>query len=282
MPAEFSKMTPYLHARNDIALHMILSSPIRGLLSAVCRRMQHLHLISLKAINYWETRDTNSTNAPPPALRAAYQKMLRYTSSSLINVSKFDELLSNFAKNIKQQYQDQFAQFGTRALEAAKKTNPSPKPEIAQEAIKRAQMHCELTMLLGGSPPGPLVQVLKRFFENDLPQFRAQCMPSELFFANYDILEVDDEPKLLAARRQRASKVDLFKRVEIFRGRKMTNAAGEEATVDWRRCVRCASVMEDVAPFAAFKPGIAFVLSQQRNCSCGGRLAILGKNDLVG
>lgn len=279
---KFPEMVPYLHEKNDIALHMILSSPIRGLLSAVCRRMQHLHLISLKAINYWETRDTNATNGPSPGLQSAYQKMLRYTSSPLINVAKFDELLSTVGKNIKQQYTDQFSQLGTRAMEAAKNSNPNPPKNIAEEAIKRAQLHCELTMLLGGAPPGPLLSVIRNFFNSDLPQFRAKCKPSELFFANYDILEVDDEPKLLAARKQRAARVDLFKRIEIFRGRKMPNSAGEEVIVDWRRCVRCASVMEDIATFVSLKPGIAFVLSQQRNCCCGGRLAILGKNELVG
>lgn len=282
IPSEFSKLNAYVLEKNDIALHMIISSPIRGLLSAVCRRMQHLHQISLKAINYWETRDRNTTNAPLPALQAAYEKMHRYTSSPLINVNKFDELLNTVGKNIKQQYAEAFAQFGTRAHEAAKKTNPNPPKNIAEDAIKRAQMHCELTMLLGGNPPGPLLSVLKKFFESDLPQFRAECKPSELFFSNYDLLEVDDEPKVLAARRQRASRVDLFKRIEIFRGRKLNIGANEEIVVDWRRCVRCASVMEDVGVFAASKPGIAFVLSQQRNCSCGGRLAVLGKNELVG
>jgi mediator of RNA polymerase II transcription subunit 16, fungi type len=282
VPAKFSDMTPYLQERNDIALHMILSSPIRGLLSAICRRMQHLHIISLKAINFWETRDTNTTNAPPAALQAAYQKMLRYTSSPLIKVAKFDELLSTIGKNIKHQYTEQFAQLGARALEAAKKSNPNPPKNIAEEAIKRAQMHCELTMLLGDRPPGPLLSVLKKFFDTDLPQFRNECKPAELFFANYDILEVDDEPKMLAARRQQATRIDLFKRVAIVRGRRMRNSAGEEMVVDWRRCVRCASVMEDVIGFVTGKPGIAFVLSQQRNCCCGGRLAILGKNELVG
>lgn len=282
VPQEFPKLSTYVLEKHDIALHMVISSSIRGLLSAVCRRMQHLHQISLKAINYWETRDKATTNAPPPALQAAYQKLLRYTSSPLINVIKFDELLNAVGKNIKQQYAEQFAQFGARATEAAKKSNPNPPKTIAEEAIKRAQMHCELTMLLGGGPPPPLLPVLKKLFENDLPQFRAMCKPSELFFTNYDILEVDNEPKVLAARKQRASRVDLFKRVEIFRGKKMKNGSNQDVVIDWRRCVRCASVMEDVGGFLSSKPGIAFVLSQQRNCSCGGRLAILGKDELIG
>ncbi|KAH8201562.1 hypothetical protein TruAng_004254 [Truncatella angustata] len=252
--AELSKMNTYLLEKNDIALHMILSSPIRGLLSAVCRRMQHLHQISLKAVEYYETHDATSTNAPQPALRAAYNKMLRHTSSPLIQVVKFEELLSTFAKNIKWQYQEQFSQLGARAMEAAKKINPDAPKTVGEEAIKRAQAHNELTMLLGGAPGGALLPVLKNFFKTDLPQFRTECNPAELFFGNYDILEVDDDPKVLAARKMRASRVDLFKRVEIFRGRKMTNATGEEADVEWRRCVRCASVMEDIAPFMSAKP----------------------------
>lgn len=282
LPAKFPEMTPYLVDKKNIALHMILSSPIRGLLSAVCRRMQHLHHISLKTINYCETCDPNAPDAPPAALRAAYQKMLRYTSNPLINVQKFDELLSAIGTDIRQQYTQQFAQFSARAMDAAKKTQPNPPKSIGEDAIKRAQIHCELTMLLGDRPPGPLLPVLKKFFETDLPQFRAHCQPSELFFADYNLLEVDDDPPVLAARRQRAARVDLFKRVEIFRGRTFTNSAGEEAVVDWRRCTRCASVMEDVVPFAMQKPGILMVLSQQRYCACGGKLAILKKNELIG
>lgn len=280
--AKWSEMTPYLLTKKNIALHMILSSSIRGLLSAVCRRIQHLQFISLKTINYYENLDTNTTNPPPPALQVAYQKMLRYTSNPLVNVSKFDELLTTIGTEIKQQYLQQFAQFSQRAMDAAKKTQPNPPKSIGDDAIKRAQLHCEMTMLLGNSPPLPLLVVLKKLFQVELPQFRASCQPSELFFANYNLLEVDDDEAVLAARRERGARVDLFKRVEIFRGKKLTNSAGEEVAVDWRRCSRCASVMEDVIPFVMAKPGIAFVLSQQRFCACGGKLAILKKNELVG
>jgi mediator of RNA polymerase II transcription subunit 16, fungi type len=287
-PQQFANMNPYLHHKNEIALHMLLSSSIRGLLSAVCRRMNHLHGISLRAISYYESRSTGNSNdpnsrqsGPPQALHQAYLKVLRNTSSHLIDVAKFDELLALLGKNIRQQYNDSFAEIGKRAAAEAAKRNPNVPKNIAEEAIKRAQTHCELTMLLAGSPPSTLALVVQRFFSNDLVEFRSKCNPAELFFANYDLLEVDDEPKVLAARKQRSVRVDLFKRVEIFHHKRPAGSAGEEEQLPWRRCVRCASVMED-ATMTARKPGIMFVLSQQRNCCCGGRLAILGKDELVG
>lgn len=283
-PQQFANMNPYLHSKNEIALHMILSSSIRGLLSAVCRRMNHLHGISVRAISYYESRSTAGSNdpksGPGQALHQAYLKMQRNSSSNLIDVSKFDELLTLLGKNIRQQYNDSFAEMGKRTAAEAAKRNPNAGKNVAEEAIKRAQTHCELTMLLAGSPPLTLAPVIQRFFNNDLAEFRSKCNPAELFFANYDLLEVDDEPKVLAARRQRGVRVDLFKRVEIFHRKRSAGAGSDEEPLPWRRCVRCASVMEDAITVG--KPGFLFVLSQQRNCCCGGRLAILGKDELVG
>ncbi|KAI1859795.1 hypothetical protein JX265_010244 [Neoarthrinium moseri] len=281
-PSQYANMNPYLHSKNDISLHMVLSSPIRGLLSAVCRRMAHLHHVSQRAISYYEARNLSSDpNSRPSgsslALHQAYRKMLGYTSSALVNVNDFEQLLGSLSKSIRQQYTESFGELGKRAAAEAVKKNPNAPKNIAEEAVKRAQSHCELTMLLAGSPPSTLAQVIHRFFTNDLTAFRAQCDPASLFFANYDILEVDDDPKLLTSRKQRGVRVDLFKRVEITPKKKTTGAAGEDMVVPWRRCVRCASVMEDEA---TMKPELKFVLSQQRNCSCGGRLALLGKDEL--
>ena len=116
--------------------------------------------------------------------------------------------------------------------------------------------------------------------------------PARLFFANYDLLELDDGPPALERRRARGMRVDMFKRVEISRsgapsttaasasasssptaGRSGSGAAPVPAPVPWRRCVRCAAVMEDLP--AGSRPPLNFVLSQQRNCCCGGRLALV-------
>ncbi|KAI0126017.1 RNA polymerase II mediator complex subunit Sin4 [Xylariales sp. AK1849] len=292
----FAEVTPYLLAKNDIALHMLLSSPIRGLLSAVCRRMVHLHNVSQRAITYYESRNGGAADTtappgskgtgPPLTLHHAYQKMMRYTSTPLIDVTKFDALLSALGQDIRKCYADSFTEIGKRAAaaDAAKKLqNPNaPKVNQAEEAVKRAQTHCELNMLLVGSPPPPFSRLVEKFFKEDLAAFRTHCDPAKLFFSDYGILEVGDEPQALAARKQRNIRVDLFKRVEIFPNKnKGLTQDGEHGAVPWRRCVRCASVMEDATHMAS-KPGIVFVLSQQRNCCCGGRLAVLGKGELVG
>ncbi|KAH8676246.1 RNA polymerase II mediator complex subunit Sin4 [Xylariales sp. PMI_506] len=280
-PQTFAEMTPYLISKNEVALHMILSSPIRGLLSAVCRRMDHLHNISKRAVNYWKARPADDpnlkSNGSTLALNVAYQRMMHYTSTSLIDVKQFDNLLTTLGQDIRQQYAESFAEIGKRAAEAARRQQHpnAQKTNFAEEAIRRAQTHCELTLLLAGSPPQPFFKVVEKFFKTDLVAFRNQCDPAKVFFQNYDILEADDEPKALAARKQRGVRVDLFKRVEITRGKPGPDGHN---LPPWRRCVRCASVMEDATNVAA-KPGIMFVLSQQRNCCCGGRLAIVEKDD---
>lgn len=285
----WSQMTPYLLAKNEIALHMVLSSSIRSLLSVVCRRMEHLNSISRRAISYYEKHNglggpANDPNAPPGAkassqpltLHHAYQKILRYTSTPLIQVTNFNDLLLALGGDIRKNYEQSLAGIAMRATqaeEARQKQNPNaPKQNAGEEAVKRAQTHCELTMLLGGSPPPAFASVVRKFFE-DLRKFREHTNLSDLFFGDYDLLEVNDSPRALAARRQRGAHVDLFKRVEIFTSKALDGPP-------WRRCARCASVMEDVA-MAVPKPGLHFLLSQQRNCCCGARIAVLKKDELV-
>ncbi|KAK8089694.1 mediator of RNA polymerase II transcription subunit 16 [Apiospora hydei] len=300
----FNEITAYLLSKNEVALHMVLSSAIRGLLSAVCRRMAVLQGISQRALTYYETRNASGSkdangppgtksNGPPAALHLAYQKMYRYTNASLINVAEFDKLLTTLGADIRKQYSDSFAELAKRAASAAQQPNNSNNPQApnapklnpGEEAVKRAQTHCELTLLLAGSLPPPFLNVANKFFKTDLKEFRTHTDPAKLFFADYGILEVDDDARALAERRQKGTRVDLFKRVEIYRTKEGSSAASAGGSgsgseqVQWRRCVRCASVMEDVP---TNKPGITFVLSQQRNCSCGARFALLGKGEVFG
>jgi mediator of RNA polymerase II transcription subunit 16 len=52
--------------------------------------------------------------------------------------------------------------------------------------------------------------------------------------------------------------------------------ADEQRPPLWRRCVRCASVMEDVW---SNRPGFHFVLAQQRKCACGGNWGIVPRGE---
>lgn len=290
---QFSEMRGYLLSKNEVALHMVLSSVTRGLLSAVCRRLWHLNGISQKAVSYYENlaaNTSNDPNAPPgirprmPPLQEAYQKILRCTSTSLIKVQEFEKLLITLGADIRKQYNESFAGLAKSAAAAPQQQNQNPNAQRAnagEEAVKRAKAHCELELLLasGGPPAATFLKVVDKFFKEDLAEFRAHTDPAGLFYGNYDILEVDDGAKALSMRRQRGAKVDLFKRFEI--SRKGAKANNGEDEIAWRRCARCGSVMEDIAVVPS-KPGINFVLSQQKNCCCAGRLALLSPGKLVG
>jgi mediator of RNA polymerase II transcription subunit 16 len=136
-------------------------------------------------------------------------------------------------------------------------------------AIKAARVQIELSMLLSASPPPAFIQIIKKFFTTDLPAFRKTIDPGRLFFADYDLLEVQDDEHSLAAKKARGMLyVDVFKRMQI---RPSPNK-------QWRRCSRCTAVMEDV--FGS-RTGFTFVLGQQRKCSCGGQWTLLPKGHVA-
>lgn len=285
--AQFSQLTSYLHEKNEIALHMVLCSSIRSLLGGVCRRIMVLHQLSHRAISHYE----NSSNGPSGGkssgygspLHIAYQKVYKHTSAALINPEAFQTLLASLNREVREVYNKSFAKMAEQASKGPGGANQQQQQQqqknAADDPVARARQHCELQMLLGQAPPSTFQPLIAKFLYQDLTAFRdgphnggggQPIDPAKLYFADYDILEVDDAPPALAHRRSRGLRVDLFKRVEISRLRQ----------VPWRRCVRCASVMEDAtaASTAAAgsgnnRPHLNFVLSQQRNCSCGGRLA---------
>ncbi|RYP28860.1 hypothetical protein DL767_007018 [Monosporascus sp. MG133] len=323
-PAQFSQLTGYLLEKNEIALHMVLSSSVRTLLGPVCRRITALNNLSLRAISHYEARmgtngsnNNNNANGGPPAgstygspLHVAYQKVYRHTSSALISPEAFQALLASLNREVRDMYARSFAKIGAEQQVAGGKGGGGgggPSQQQQNDATARARQHCELQMLLGQAPPSTFQPLVAKFLYQDLAAFRdgpnggggsayssspppgnntaadansnnnnnnsgggMMIDPARLFFADYDILEVDDSPRALERRHARGVRVDLFRRTEIFRSSDRGGGPGP----GWRRCVRCASVMEDVGT-AANKPHLNFVLSQQRNCCCGGRLALL-------
>jgi mediator of RNA polymerase II transcription subunit 16, fungi type len=265
-PQQFSEMVAYLRSRNEVALHLLLCSSTRGLLSAACRRLTHLDTMSRKAHNYYQGK----TVTP---LGAAYQKMQHHTSSSLVRLADFDALLTTLSADTKAQYQKQLAR-----LLAAKAPAATPDKQAQEAAVKRAQAGAELSLLLANPVPMYMNPVIVKFFNHDLRAFRAASTnPAALFFADYGLLEISDAPHVLAERRAHRRYVDVFKRVELVAPGPGDPSAPTGAAA-WRRCVRCAAVMEDVVPS---RPGFNFVLSQQKKCSCGGNWGLLPKGSLV-
>ncbi|WQF84982.1 Putative mediator complex, subunit Med16, WD40-repeat-containing domain superfamily [Colletotrichum destructivum] len=280
-PQRFSEISTYVQSRSDVSLHLLLCSSTRGFLSAVCRRILHLEILSNRAIEFYERRaamqkatDPSSQNkALHVVLYKAYQKMQRVTSSSLIKVQEFDRLLTVLNNDIRSAYQSSFASL------ASKNPLGAGGQKALDAQIKNAQTRCELSMLLAASPPPAFLPVLLKFFNTDLKTYRAQADPSKLFFADFTLLEIDDDRRALAARKAKGRFIDVFKRVELATPSADSTKEGDDAKLaQWRRCVRCSAVMEDV--FGS-RPGFTFVLAQQRKCSCGGHWGLLPKDVLM-
>lgn len=261
-PKRIAELTPYLHKRNDISLHLLLSSSSRSFLLAICRRIAHLETLSTKANEFYRRQPqmgVDQTGAPKPLnpqLQQAYQKMQQITSTCLIKANEFEKLLNMLGADIRQAYQ-------TFLPTLVKNQAGVAQGKQIDMAVKAAQIQLELGMLLAVSPPAaPFIPVIKKLFTKDLPAFKALTDPAKLFFANYDLLGVQDDRSQLP----KDVHIDLFRKAEIKLGAQQ-----------WRRCTRCASVMEDVF---GTRPGYTFVLGQQRRCACGGVWALLPKGKL--
>ncbi|KAH6608645.1 hypothetical protein Trco_001991 [Trichoderma cornu-damae] len=263
-PKRFAEVAPYLHKRNDISLHLLLSSSSRSSLLSVCRRIAHLEGLSNRAIEFYRKQpvavdQAGAPKIPNPQLQQAYQKMQIITASGLVKVGEFEKLLNILGSDIRQAYQ-------TFLPNVIKNQSVASQGKQIDLSVKGAQVQLELGMLLAASPPTAFMPVIKKLFGKDLPAFRNLTDPAKLFFANYDLLGVQDERPNLGSKAPRNIYVDLFKRTEMKLGAQQ-----------WRRCTRCASVMEDV--FGS-RPGYSFVLGHQRKCACGGLWALLPKGKL--
>lgn len=268
----FLEMNAYLRSKNDVSLHLVLCSSMRGFISNLCRRILHLenmskHYVSKMSMQNATDPNGNSNHQATP-LHQAYVKMQQYTANSLVKVQEFERLILILGADIKQTYQQRFAQL---QAQAAQQNQQPGKPGPSPEHIKRAQGLGELHMLMGSSPQADFRHALLKFFNTDLAAFRGITDPAPLFFADFDLLEVEDDLKLLAGRKAQGKHVDVFRRAEIVRG----------PDAQWRRCVRCAAVMEDVSGPRYQKPAFQFVVNQQRRCSCSGNWAMLPVGALV-
>ncbi|KOS16661.1 Mediator of RNA polymerase II transcription subunit 16 [Escovopsis weberi] len=261
--ARFGEITPYLQEQNNVALHLLLSSCSRSFLLAMCRRISHLEALSTRAIEFYQRQSAsgNQPRAPNSQLQQAYQRMQAITTSSPVKVHEFEKLLNALGSDIRATY--------SQCLPAMTKSGGNaPQGKQMDVVVKGRQIQYEMAMLNAASPPNFFLPVMKKLFGTYLPAFRNSVDPTSLFFADYEILGIQDDRTSLAAREAKGVYVDLFRRAVLKKG-------GQQ---QWRRCTRCASVMEDVS---GTRPGFTFVLSQQRKCSCGGFWALLPKEKFV-
>ncbi|KAK3945310.1 RNA polymerase II mediator complex subunit Sin4 [Diplogelasinospora grovesii] len=308
-PKRFGELTRYLQSKNEVALHLLLCSSTRGLLSAACRRLVHLELLSSRAISYYKAASTQAdpaapagsaaaaaqttTPRPPSALYHAYQKMRTSSSSNLIKVADFEKLLSGLNQDIRTAYNASLPAIVARyKQQQQQQSNQGNGNNSNEHVIKKVQAQFELDMLLAGNPPPAFREVLVKFFHQSVRGFMNGVSQADLYYGDYSLLEVDDDKGLLDKRRRQGRYIDVFKRIELIRPdlnnnntKKTTtttetsgdNGGGnnEKEGPQWRRCVRCAAVMEDIY---GSRPGFTFVLAQQRKCSCGGAWGLLQRS----
>jgi mediator of RNA polymerase II transcription subunit 16, fungi type len=253
-------MTRYLHANNEIALHLILCSSTRNLISAVCRRVSLLDNYATRALAWYTGRpEVTDVASRHVGLAAAYRKIHRYTSTALVKADEVDKLLATLAADIRSAY--------SKSLSPLEREKPAPNPNSnapKPDRVKEARQHCEVNLLLVNEPPPSFLAVIAKFFRQDLTSFQANIDTTKLYFSDYHILEINDTPEALENKQKRDVMVDMFRRVSISR----------QANTLRRQCARCGNVMEDLTS-PTHKPGMIFMLAQQRACCCGGRLAVL-------
>ncbi|KAJ4164232.1 hypothetical protein LMH87_005915 [Akanthomyces muscarius] len=246
---KFSSALEYLAERNDVALHLLLSSGTRSFLSALCRRIAHLDGISGRAVDFYrqqaaEAEQSGVARLPSGQLQQAYQRMQQVTSAGLVPVAAFEKMLNTLGHDIKQAY----AVYLPAMLKQNSGGHPPPQGKQIDMLIKQSQSQMEVIMLLSRAVPPAFVPLVKKFFGEDLRGMRTQTDPAQLFFADFAALGVQDDKSSLAARVARGGAYyDVFKRVELRPG------GSAQALKPWRRCVRCPAVMEDVSPN---RPGV--------------------------
>lgn len=292
-PATFtlSDILSHLQSTNTISLHILLSSPTRGFLTAICRRLLHLEYIARKAMQTSvSATSTNNTpnpqnpNQPPtpqpsstlsPALRAAYMQIATLTSTAILRTKTIENLLLSLTSLVKTAY-----------------ATTHPQQTLSSSSSMRNSQ--EIKMLFGGPFPEAFKTVVVELFRDEglLAGVREEIDPARLFFADFEMLEVDEEPASLRARKVKGRTMDCFRKAWLANPKKNGNEKLPSTSPEvnssvvlggigggrWRRCVRCAAVMEDVL---TQKQTLQWLVMQQRRCFCSGYWITLTSGETV-
>jgi mediator of RNA polymerase II transcription subunit 16 len=254
-----SDLLTQLHSKNTISLHLLLTSSTRGFLTAICRRLAHIDYIARKAMMQSSQAQSNTqANTPAnqqsaqglsPALRSAYEQIALLTSAPMLKISTFETLLSSLTAQVKEAY-------------------PS--------TDKARRNSIELKMMFGGPIPEAFKSVISELYgkEGLLYIVRQKIEPAKLFFADFSLLEVDEDDESVAKRKKAHMTMDCFRKAWMANPKASDGAAGNNVpgvegrqVLSWRRCTRCASVMEEVL---SQRPALQWLVMQQRRCFCSG------------
>ncbi|KAI6340498.1 hypothetical protein MCOR25_011226 [Pyricularia grisea] len=294
---DWKDLFSYLQSKEDVVLHLLLCSSSRGFLISVCRRLLHLDGLGKKAVQYYQQQFAKGAPSLQGSadsyenhtrLFSAYQKMYAHASNSMIDIAQLEKLLSGLGSQITTVYEQSFRIQAQRALQQPQQGTNANRQQQQQQTdarVKALQNQNELMLLLGGTPFAVLQPMLKKFFETDLQAFKATVPDrAKLYFADYSSLGIlDDRHSLKERRKNRGRYVDTFSHVEMRpdapqpKGQQESTASPSQ----WRRCVRCTSVMEDTT--ADPKTGLAIVMvnTNQRRCCCGANWSVVPRGNTV-
>ncbi|RDW88854.1 hypothetical protein BP6252_00886 [Coleophoma cylindrospora] len=277
----------HLRSTNNVSLHLLLCSAARGYLIAACRRLTHLDYIARKTMQLTTGggRDSQGNPIPQgqsmpsalsPALRAAYMQIATLTATATLKITTFENLLSSITTSVKTEYANQ-------------KSSPSGSP-----VAEKQRNALELKMLFGGDFPDAFQPVIIELFGTLLPATREDIDPGKLFFMDFSMLEVDDDEgkvggKELKRRKEQGLTMDCFAKKWLSNPKQPSTGSHSLANgfdgnsvasgrLRWRRCARCAAVMEDVL---SSKPSLHWLMMQQRRCFCSGYWDTLQQGHLV-
>ncbi|KUJ20418.1 mediator of RNA polymerase-like protein II transcription subunit 16 [Mollisia scopiformis] len=268
----------HLHSTNTVALHMLLSSSVRGFLTAICRRLVHLDYIARKAIMLSGGTPSNNLNQQnpsqsphpisnvTPALRQAYLQIATLTSTTIVKVKTAEALLSSLSSLIKTAY----ATPPTSSSSTQPVLSGSPQAEKVRNQL-------EIKMLFGSSFPDAFKTVIVELFRKEglLETVQEEIEPAQLFFADFTMLEIDEDHASVKKRKNLGRTMDCFLKTWLRNppslhssenGDSQANGSSRQG-VKWRRCARCAAVMEDSM---SQRPALAWLMMQQRRCFCSG------------
>jgi mediator of RNA polymerase II transcription subunit 16 len=149
-------------------------------------------------------------------------------------------------------------------------------------------------MLFGGSIPDAFKPVIVELFRREglLDSVRAEIETARLFFADFSMLEVDEDAVSVSAGRRSEMTMDCFRKgwlINPKQGEHVENGAALEGTgsgggvlgggrlgARWRRCARCAAVMEDIL---SQRQALQWLIMQTRRCFCSGYWDTLAAGD---
>jgi mediator of RNA polymerase II transcription subunit 16 len=183
------------------------------------------------------------------------------THSTIVRIKTFEALLSSLSALIKTSYQ------------------LHTPPLSGSPAADKARGFLETKMLFGGSFPQAFKAIIVELFKEDglLEKVKEEIDPARLFFADFTLLEVDEDAASVKKRKNMGMTVDCFRKDWMVNPSSKSNGeknggvespdgAGKQVQ-KWKRCSRCASVMEDLV---MNRQQLQWLVMQQRRCFCSG------------